>query len=1085
MKRRLVRHTRHWSTRLGAMLAVAVLFVVFALTALVMTFSTFYPISSPLNLLPLLPHVESYLAGVGLKVTANRLVAYYQDGSVVLGGDDLRVYNAANNELAVVVEKALVELSRKRMFIGVPAPKVVRAQNVTLRVIRDKDVVQLAGFPLARNEDESNMGDVVAWLNGLSTALRWGALEEGSVVGLTLLLHDNVQKSEWVMEDGTLAFRLNRDDGDKATLTAQLRRLYGGKEIAPTPVAVVFEHAAGAENAILRARFENSDVDMVADYFPPQIEKMFKATGKVELGMLLTQGNRLGKPWVTLLLHDVTITPPMGFSKPLGFKTFNVTVAYTPQPDDVLSISSLKAEDAQGMVMEGQGRIGGLGSASVIPLESKAEVAQALAAGASHTVVGGQVMVSATVTTPAENVETVSSTLVADVTLRVAKGKAQQAFRYFPDEDIRFKKALAWLKPNILEGDFSNLVLSYRGKPADLPHCGDACGLTITATVEGGKVRYLDNLPPAVVQEKGMFSLVGETIRVQVPRATTASQTGENVDVRLTELFSDVPTVVQVRTKLAGPLDEVVREVGKIDKPLPLSADGRHVTDFALDLPLIKNKPTELADADIRVDSKVADVTLSRFADVKNTNFKADKGTFTMQGSTASFKADGSLNGNPMDVNWQDDWKTPGKKAMKLTARGTVNGDWLRANGLPESVEVDGPVAVDLTLNEQGGDTALSLTADATRAKVVAKDLAFSKATGGKLALRAKGDYRAAGGVLQRVQLDTLSLQGSGVDVQGGLTYVPDNLAATRLALSPFRLGKTDAVLNWNGSAFSLSGKQLDAAPFMKGDGSGNGLPDNLEANVNVGNLLLEKGALTGLKASLSRRNKVWEVEQLTARANGQNPVNVQTVPLGGGRRRMNVDIANLGQLLAITDVYPRMLGGHLQGQLNYDAPNVAGGVMTLRDFELDNPPTLVRLLSLLSLEQLLAGTDKLKFNRATLPMRLDGAAIHLDKAVAEGPAMTLRLDGVYYRDTSTMNFDGRMAPAIPFNRLIAKIPLIGTLLTGSQDGVVVADFKMKGASADPKIEVRPLSILTPGLIKDIFRGGEAPPTPQVESNVP
>lgn len=1083
MKRSLTRH----GVTLSSIVLGVVLFAMFALAAMIISFSTYFPASNPLNLTPLLPRIDGYLAGMGLKLTASRMIAYYQDGNIVLQGDDLRVYSTSG-ELAVVVEKGAVELSRRRLFMGIPAPKLLNAENVTLRLVRSGDVVQLAGIPLASGEEESNMGDAVAWLNGTAAGLRWGALERGQIKDLTLLLRDEVQQSEWVMEDGLLTFARTAEGGERATLAANLRRLYGGKDIAPTPVLAVFEHAAGAGTAMLRARLEKSDVDMVADYFPPQIENMFKAKGRVEVGMLLTEGNRLGQPWLTLRLTDVAITVPEGFSKPLTFKNFDVTASYKPEPDDLLSINSLRAVDDNGLVIEGRGAVVGLGSASVVELDTPQEVAAALAQGISPTATAsGTLVVSATESTPPEQVRTVSSTLAANITLRVANGKAQDAFQYFPDRDRRFIKTLAWLRPNILEGGFTNLVLTYKGRPADFPDCGNACGLAITADItKGGRVRYLDNVMPATVQSPGKLQLVGETLRISVPRASTGSQTGDNVMVDITELFSPVPTVIKVRTKLSGPLDEVIREVGKIKKPLPLSGDGRHTSDFALDLPLIKGKPTELEDADIAVQSNLADITLSRFEDIKNTRLTASSGTFRMKGNMAYFAADGALNGNPMDVDWQDDWKT-GAKAMKLTARGTVDASWLEANGLPKDIQIEGPVSVDLALQQSGKGNSLILTADGRRAGIKAPSFAFNKPAGEAFTLKTSGSYQGNAAALGRLQLDKLALDGKGIDVQGNLTYVPSNLAATRVSLSPFRLGKTDAVLNWNGQQLNLSGHQLDATPFMDDSSGGTTLPESLSANINVQSLLLPKGTLQNLKASFSRRGGVWDVDHLSAMANGQSAVNVTTQSLAGqpGRRRMGVNIQNLGQLLAITNVYDRLLGGRLEGQINYDAPTVGGGVLVLRDFQLDNPPTLVRLLSLLSLPQLLEGTDKLRFDKGTFPLRLDGSKLYLDKAVMDGPAMTLRLDGMYDRADSTMNIDGRLAPAIPFNRLIAKIPLIGTLLTGSQDGVVVADFKMKGASADPKIEVRPLSILTPGLIKDIFRGGDSSPSPNVESNVP
>lgn len=104
---------------------------------------------------------------------------------------------------------------------------------------------------------------------------------------------------------------------------------------------------------------------------------------------------------------------------------------------------------------------------------------------------------------------------------------------------------------------------------------------------------------------------------------------------------------------------------------------------------------------------------------------------------------------------------------------------------------------------------------------------------------------------------------------------------------------------------------------------------------------------------------------------------------------------------------------------------------------------------------------------------------------------MSIRFDGTYMGDRNELNIDGQLAPALPLNRLVAKIPLLGRLLTGSQDALVVADFKLKGPTDNPDVHVRPLSVITPGLLKDVWRGmtsgGDAkkPAAPLVSPSVP
>jgi hypothetical protein len=67
------------------------------------------------------------------------------------------------------------------------------------------------------------------------------------------------------------------------------------------------------------------------------------------------------------------------------------------------------------------------------------------------------------------------------------------------------------------------------------------------------------------------------------------------------------------------------------------------------------------------------------------------------------------------------------------------------------------------------------------------------------------------------------------------------------------------------------------------------------------------------------------------------------------------------------------------------------------------------------------------------------------------------------------LDIEGSLIPVQGLNKIVSKIPIVGHIITGSQDGVLVADFKVRGDYDDPDVSVNPLSVVTPGLLKDIF----------------
>jgi hypothetical protein len=61
--------------------------------------------------------------------------------------------------------------------------------------------------------------------------------------------------------------------------------------------------------------------------------------------------------------------------------------------------------------------------------------------------------------------------------------------------------------------------------------------------------------------------------------------------------------------------------------------------------------------------------------------------------------------------------------------------------------------------------------------------------------------------------------------------------------------------------------------------------------------------------------------------------------------------------------------------------------------------------------------------------------------------------------------------PAYALNSLPGRIPLLGRLFTAEKGGgLIAADVHVRGKLDDPSIMVNPLSVLTPGFLRRIFR---------------
>ncbi|RYG62230.1 MAG: hypothetical protein EON60_00480 [Alphaproteobacteria bacterium] len=988
----------------------------------------------PLDLTNRIPQVEKYLLPKGLGLSAEKAELFFDDGPVIrVSGLGV---TGSDGSLGVFVEQAAIKLAGSQLFLLSVAPKMVEAHGVTLRLVRDAQGISVAGLNLPKSE--SNDG-IVDWLNGLSWNRVWGRMRSVKVADLNLLVRDDVQKAEWVLEQGNMSVYRYDNDGESGTLTAVVRRLYGDaehlKKLNNVPVLVSFAHAPKADSLGIRGRIDRANADMVTDYFPPQFKDLLKAQGQVEIGTRLLKANVLEQPWLTLRLTDVKVQPPK-FSKQLELPELNVTASYVPPAEgvsntDVLLIKELQAVTKRGNRVTVSGSIVGLQNDPLI-----------------------------------------------DLTMFSPEGELQGVFDLFPDEARGFSKALAWLRPNIEKGKYQNLSARYAGKPSAFPGCGDACGvLEIDARVTDSVVQFLNDISPAKVAE-GTFKWRGQTMSVKTGEGRIGNQIARDVTVEMDDIFAETPTLLRVVGRMSGEAGELMAELNKIGETggkVPQGISGKHESRLSILVPLPRGRPSTFASSTVLVSSSITDVGVKDLPQLKGLAFAATKADVDfMADKTLRVESAGLLGGNPMKVNVSMNLQPKQPKMMKIAADGSVAGGWLMQQAPAGVVSVTGVVGVNLALNEDAkGKWNFDVKADGNRAHVAVDMANVNKPVGKPLSLSAKGSYVPSGTIV----LDSLDVAGDKLAVKGSVRWNPADVDSSIVKLPGVRVGETDVSVDFANNKALVTGRKLDLSGYdlFKGDEDKqqSTQPENLSVSLKIDEVLMENGKLDKLDANVKAIKGRWNVQNLKAFVDGKHKVSVISTPLRGQgqRKRLNIDIADLGRTLEVMGVYDKLAHGRMTGEITYDTPEVGGGLIRIDDFELKNPPTLVQLLSLLSLEQLLSGSSSTMFEKAVVPVRVDNGVWHLDNASFEGPSMSLRLDGSYKQTTKELGFDGKMAPGIPLNRLVSRIPVLGTILAGSQDGVVVADFRLKGTAEKPDINVRPLSVITPGLLKDFWRG--------------
>ncbi len=148
-------------------------------------------------------------------------------------------------------------------------------------------------------------------------------------------------------------------------------------------------------------------------------------------------------------------------------------------------------------------------------------------------------------------------------------------------------------------------------------------------------------------------------------------------------------------------------------------------------------------------------------------------------------------------------------------------------------------------------------------------------------------------------------------------------------------------------------------------------------------------------------------------------------------------------------------------------------GELVVNDFTLLDAPILAQLLSLGSLTGLfdaLSG-EGLGFETLIMPFQLKSGVLSVRDARVYGPALGMTGAGDVDLTNKLIDIDGAIAPAYTANSLLGDIPVLGSLMVGKEgEGVFGLNYSVTGPFEATQVAVNPLSALTPGFLRGIFR---------------
>jgi len=628
-----------------------------------------------------------------------------------------------------------------------------------------------------------------------------------------------------------------------------------------------------------------------------------------------------------------------------------------------------------------------------------------------------------------------------------------------------------WFARNLTKGTLSHLTYVLRTRPGAPPHSG------LSLNFSGASIRALPEQPP-IEGAAGAVSEIDGRLVVTLNAGTVTAPQGGRLDMAgsvmtIPRTGRDPParfdldiagTITAAMAVLAGPPFNALD-----DSDLPVTlADGRAEIGVTIETVLKNDVPPE--DRSWQASARLRDLRSEVL--IPGRRLVAPDLVAEATSDSLTLRGDVQVDGVPASAVYSRALGAGSEGTARITAEVPLGPRLLRAFDidLPEGALAGaGRAQLELDLSRDGGP-GLALRSDLAGVGLSLPALGWSKpaATPGRLVL--EGHL----GALPRI--DRIVLEGAGLVAEGAITLDADG-GLDRALFSRVRIE------DWFDAPVELLGRGAGQAPEVRvtggrldlrrarpgGDGARDG-PAGGPVSMALDRLQVTAGiALTGFRGSFDTQGGLSG--NFTGAVNGGAPVQGTVVPVEGGTG-LRLRSADAGGVFRDAGLLENGREGALDMTVRpTGTEGYYAGRLSARDLRVRDAPALASLLDAISVVGLLTQLDGqgLLFSEVEAAFTLTPERILLQRASAVGPGLGLSLDGTYALAARQMDFQGVISPLYMINGL-------GAFLTRPGEGLIGFNFTLQGPVDSPRVLVNPLSALTPGMFREIFR--RPPPRP-------
>ncbi len=630
-------------------------------------------------------------------------------------------------------------------------------------------------------------------------------------------------------------------------------------------------------------------------------------------------------------------------------------------------------------------------------------------------------------------------------------------------------KALAgktrdWVAEFVHKAQFRDIQMGLRLTPDTRPD------LYLGFDFNGAEMTLVKGLPPATNVSghaslyRNRFVAVADTGQVAAPLGGIVSLGGTVFVVPDTKI-KPAPATVQLATNgtITATLSLLDQDpfnfISKAGRSVTL-ADGRLQLAGELAFPLKKDRDPE----DVEVN--VAGVIRGLRSDVllPGRSIAAREMQLSLRDSTLVIEGPGRIGGVPFEGRFETGIGPKASGTSRMTGWVELSErfvDEFRVGLPPGSLNGQGRATIAVEMSKAGPPD-FRLSSD-----LAGVGLRLS-AIGWSLPRAARGKFEVAGSFASPPRIDTIRIEAPGLSANGRIDLTGSGQLQTA-RFGRVRIGRwleAPVVLRGRGAGrtpgVEVTGGRLDLRHVTL-DGSGGGTGggpisltlDRLQVSDTI--------ALSGFRGNFTTTRGMSG--DFTGKVNGLADVQGQVIPQGK-RSAVRIRSNDAGRVFAATKLLKQGRDGNLDliltpvgGAGTYD------GQLGVKGLRLQDAPAMAALLNAISvvgLVEQMAGRG-ITFSDVEARFRLTPRQLILTRSSAVGASLGVSMDGVYDFASGIMDMQGVISPIYLLNG-------IGSVFTRKGEGLFGFNYTLKGPAASPKVGVNPLSLLTPGMFREIFR---------------